>query len=181
MYGVEIAYPVDRRAEEQFLRSTRAAAAQGAVLVVSLVPDQSLRSLTKADARRANTLFEQAHRQYDTQLLVRFAPQMNGTWVRWGQQPTQFVQAFRTVARQVHTGGLGRPHGLVALVRRRLPVRFVGRSPGGPVGDGHREARHERRRPDHRGRRPLRAVLARGVVRRLGRPVHVLLRQGQGH
>ncbi|WP_309147124.1 OpgC domain-containing protein, partial [Curtobacterium sp. MCPF17_047] len=104
MYGVEIAYPVDRRAEEQFLRSTRAAAAQGAVLVVSLVPDQSLRSLTKADARRANTLFEQAHRQYDTQLLVRFAPQMNGTWVRWGQQPTQFVQAFRTVARQVHTG-----------------------------------------------------------------------------
>jgi len=104
MYGVEIAYPVDGRAEQQFLRSTRAAAAQGAVLVVSLVPDQSLGSLTPADARHANTLFERAHRQYDTQLLVRFAPQMNGTWVRWGQQPTQFVRAFRTVAKQVHAG-----------------------------------------------------------------------------
>jgi hypothetical protein len=107
MYGVEIAYPVDGRAEEQFHRSTRAAAAQGAVLVVSLVPDQSLRSLTAADARHANRLFEQAHRQYDTQLLVRFAPQMNGTWVRWGQQPTQFVQAFRTVAQRVHAGDSG--------------------------------------------------------------------------
>jgi hypothetical protein len=104
MYGVEIAYPLDGQARKQFLRATRAAASQGAVLVVSLVPDQSLRSLTTADARRADALFREVHRQYDTQLLVRFAPQMNGTWVRWGQQPTQFVKAFRTLAAQVHAG-----------------------------------------------------------------------------
>lgn len=104
MYGVEIAYPLDRRAEKQFLRATRAAASQGAVLVVSLEPGQALRTLTSADARRANALFEQVHDQYDTQVLVRFAPQMNGTWVRWGQQPTQFVRVFRALAEQVHAG-----------------------------------------------------------------------------
>jgi len=88
VYGVEIEYPFDRSARKEFLRATRAAAAQGAVLAVSLEPSQSLRSLTRADARAANRLFEQVHEQYDTQVLVRFAPQMNGTWVRWGQQPT---------------------------------------------------------------------------------------------
>ncbi len=104
MYGVEIPYPLDRSARKEFLRATRAAATQGAVLVVSFEPDRSLGSLTAADARAANTLLEDVHRQYDTQVLVRFAPQMNGTWVRWGQQPTQFVQAFRALATAVHAG-----------------------------------------------------------------------------
>ncbi|QKS20531.1 OpgC domain-containing protein [Curtobacterium sp. Csp1] len=104
MYGVEIAYPFDRSARKEFLRATRATAAQGAVLVVSLEPSQSLGSLTRADAETANRLFEEVHRQYDTRVLVRFAPQMNGTWVRWGQQPTAFVDAFRTLAGVVHAG-----------------------------------------------------------------------------
>ncbi|MBT1624186.1 OpgC domain-containing protein [Curtobacterium flaccumfaciens pv. oortii] len=104
MYGVEIDYPLDRSARRELLRATRAAATQGAVLVVSLEPGQSLRSLDAADARAANTVFQEVHEQYDTQVLVRFAPQMNGTWVRWGQQPTQFVQAFRTLATAVHGG-----------------------------------------------------------------------------
>lgn len=104
MYGVAVEYPLDRGARKEFLRATRAAAAQGAVLVVSLEPHRSLGSLTAADAGSANALFQQVHEQYDTQLLVRFAPQMNGTWVRWGQQPTQFVRAFRTLATAVHGG-----------------------------------------------------------------------------
>lgn len=104
VYGVEIEYPLDRSARKEFLRATRAAAAQGAVLAVSLEPDRSLRSLDAADARAANRLLEEVHDQYDTQVLVRFAPQMNGTWVRWGQQPTQYVKAFRTLASAVHNG-----------------------------------------------------------------------------
>jgi hypothetical protein len=103
-YGVEIQYPLDRSAERLLLRSTRAAAAQGATLGVGLAPDVALGSLTAADARRTNALFERIHRQYGTQLLVRFAPQMNGTWVRWGQQPTQYVRAFQALAGAVHTG-----------------------------------------------------------------------------
>ncbi len=104
MYGVEIAYPLDRQARKEFLRATRAAATQGAVLVASFEPDRSLRSLDAGDARAANRLLEEVHDQYDTQVLVRFAPQMNGTWVRWGQQPTQYVRAFRSLATAVHDG-----------------------------------------------------------------------------
>ncbi|WP_144766121.1 OpgC domain-containing protein [Curtobacterium sp. 9128] len=103
-YGVEIAYPVDRSAREDLLRTARSAATQGATLVVSFEPDRSLGSLTTADARRANAVLEQVRRQSETDLLVRFAPQMNGTWVRWGQQPTQFIAAFRALASQVHAG-----------------------------------------------------------------------------
>ncbi|WP_159574126.1 hypothetical protein [Curtobacterium sp. 18060] len=101
---MEIDYPLDRSARRELLRATRAAATQGAVLVVSLEPGQSLRSLDVADARAVNTVIQEVHDQYDTQVLVRFAPQMNGTWVRWGQQPTQFVQTFRTLATAVHGG-----------------------------------------------------------------------------
>ncbi|MBF4583839.1 OpgC domain-containing protein [Curtobacterium sp. VKM Ac-2865] len=103
-YGVEIQYPLDRSAERLLLRSTRAAAAQGATLVVGLEPGVALGSLTTADANGTNALFERIHRQYGTQLLVRFAPQMNGTWVRWGQQPTHYVRAFQALADAVHTG-----------------------------------------------------------------------------
>ncbi len=59
VYGVELDYPFDRSART-VRRATRARRAQGAVLVVSLEPTQSLRSLTKADAARANRLFEEA-------------------------------------------------------------------------------------------------------------------------
>ncbi|GGK97218.1 hypothetical protein GCM10009769_14250 [Curtobacterium luteum] len=104
MYGVEIDYPIGRTAERELLRSTRAAAAQGAVLVVSLEPDQELSTLTTADARKANRLLEQVHAQYGTKVLLRYAPQMNGTWVSWGQQPTDYVRTFRALATQVHDG-----------------------------------------------------------------------------
>ena len=35
-------------------------------------------------------------------VYVRFAEEMNGSWYPWGQQPREFVRAFRTVAGAVH-------------------------------------------------------------------------------
>ncbi|WP_146249116.1 MULTISPECIES: OpgC domain-containing protein [unclassified Curtobacterium] len=104
MYGIDVDYPVDARAAEQWRTAARQAAAQGAVLVVSFEPRTSLARLDAADARRADGLLEQVRKQYGTEQLVRFAPEMNGTWVRWGQQPTEFVSAFRQLARVVHAG-----------------------------------------------------------------------------
>jgi hypothetical protein len=104
MYSVEIDYPVSAKAEADWLRSARAAAAQGAVLVVDLDPDRALTSLTSTEARRANDILEAIHKQYGLEQLVRFAPQMNGTWVSWGQQPTAFVHSFRQLAAAVHGG-----------------------------------------------------------------------------
>ena len=31
-------------------------------------------------------------------VIVRFAHEMNGSWYPWGQQPTEYVAAFRRVA-----------------------------------------------------------------------------------
>jgi hypothetical protein len=104
MYELDVDYPLVGSAQKELLRSARAAAAQGAVLVVSLEPGKSLKSLTTGEAKQANALFEEIHTQYKTQILVRFAPEMNGTWVKWGQQPTAFVKDFRTLAKAVHAG-----------------------------------------------------------------------------
>ena len=104
LYGVNIDYPLDQGAVEEWRRSARAAAAQGAVLVVSLEPTGRLADLDAADARRADDLLTEIDRQYGTLQLVRFAPEMNGNWQRWGQQPTAFVGAFRALADVVHAG-----------------------------------------------------------------------------
>ncbi len=104
LYGVNVDYPLDRRAGDEWRRSARAAAAQGAVLVVSLEPTGRLSDLDAADARRADDLLTEIDQQYGTLQLVRFAPEMNGNWQRWGQQPTAFVGAFRELADVVHAG-----------------------------------------------------------------------------
>ena len=104
LYGVRVDYPLDREATDEWRRSARAAAAQGAVLVVSLEPTGRLAELDDADARRADDLLTEIDEQYGTLQLVRFAPEMNGNWQRWGQQPTAFVEAFRGLADVVHTG-----------------------------------------------------------------------------
>jgi hypothetical protein len=38
---------------------------------------------------------------------LRFAHEMNGGWYPWGQQPTEYVRAFRVVATAIHTNAAG--------------------------------------------------------------------------
>lgn len=104
LYGVNIDYPLDSDAAERWRTSARAAAAQGAVLVVSLEPSEDLSALDADEAGRADDLLTEIHDQYGTLQLVRFAPEMNGNWQTWGQQPTEFVRAFSEFADVVHAG-----------------------------------------------------------------------------
>jgi hypothetical protein len=78
------------------------AASQGAVAVLSLEPQVALRDLTDDDAQVLATDLVALHDRLDTHFLVLFAPEMNGSWVTWGQQPQAYVDAFRTVAAAVH-------------------------------------------------------------------------------
>ena len=107
LYQLTLTYPIDTDAAAQWRSSARAVAAQGSVLVLSLLPSVPLDQLTDADAQAANALLEEIHDQYGTQQLVRFAPEMNGTWIAWGQQPTAFIHAFATLANTVHVGNSG--------------------------------------------------------------------------
>ena len=107
LYELTLPYPIDDNAAAQWRTSARAVATQGAVLVLSLLPSKDLEDLTDADAVAAEDLLAEVHDQYGTQQLVRFAPEMNGTWISWGQQPTAFIDAFSRVADTIHDGDSG--------------------------------------------------------------------------
>jgi hypothetical protein len=78
------------------------AAAQGAVASLVLEPQEDLRDLTEEDAADLGEELAALHERLGTHFLVRFAPEMNGWWTSWGQQPAAYVDAFRTVADAVH-------------------------------------------------------------------------------
>jgi len=106
-YAVRIPYPLDERADGEWQRAATQAAAQGTALTITLEPSVDLDRLSDADATALNARLEGYASQYDTRQLVRFAPEMNGSWQRWGQQPTQYVRAFDGVAAAVHAGSSG--------------------------------------------------------------------------
>ncbi|SDQ13397.1 OpgC domain-containing protein [Microbacterium sp. cf332] len=106
-YAVRLSYPLDDRARQDWSRAATAASAQGAVLVLSMEPRVALADLTGDDAAAFTAMLDRMHDDYGTHHLVRFAPEMNGSWTTWGQQPREFVRAFETVADAVHAGGSG--------------------------------------------------------------------------
>jgi hypothetical protein len=73
----------------------------GQMMLLTLNPDAGLAGVT---AETANALaFDLARFNADgVPVIVRFAPDMNGSWYSWGQQPTSYIAAFRTVAAAVH-------------------------------------------------------------------------------
>lgn len=101
-YAQVVRYPLsddDRTYLRQFVDQ---AAQQGALAVVTLEPTVPLEELTDAHARTLADELRRLHRRDDSRFLVRFAPEMNGSWTAWGQQPEAYVSAFRTVADAVH-------------------------------------------------------------------------------
>nr|WP_221420851.1 OpgC domain-containing protein [Conyzicola lurida] len=107
MYELTLPYPISEDAAAQWRTTARAVATQGAVLVLSFLPSEALGDLTASDAEAAESLLAEMHDQYGTQQLLRFAPEMNGTWISWGQQPNAYVDAFTLVADTVHAGDSG--------------------------------------------------------------------------
>jgi len=106
-YAIRLSYPLDDRSRQDWSRAATAASARGAVLVLSMEPRVPLADLTPDDAAAFNDTLEQVQSDYDIHHLVRFAPEMNGSWTTWGQQPREFVRAFESVAETVHEGASG--------------------------------------------------------------------------
>jgi hypothetical protein len=102
LYSQRVNYPLTDDDATYLRQFAEQSATQGAVAAVTLEPTVSLTELTGADAEQLGRELAELHDQLDLVLLVRFAPEMNGTWYGWGQQPTQYVAAFRTVADAVH-------------------------------------------------------------------------------
>ena len=76
------------------------------VLLLTLEPWGGLVGVTEAVAEELAIRLDGYNRQ-GVPVVVRFAPEMNGHWYGWGQQPTAYVAAFRRIAAAVHAGAPG--------------------------------------------------------------------------
>ncbi|MCF6376469.1 hypothetical protein L2K70_02530 [Nocardioides KLBMP 9356] len=102
LYGQSVHYPLTADDRDYLAQFAELAATQGAVAVLSLEPQVALDELTADDAEVLADELARLDDRLDTHVLVRFAPEMNGSWVVWGQQPKAYVAAFRRVADAVH-------------------------------------------------------------------------------
>ena len=71
------------------------------MLLLTLDPYRGLDTVTDDVAEELAIRLDGYNRR-GVPVVVRFAPEMNGHWYRWGQQPTAFVAAFRRIAEALH-------------------------------------------------------------------------------
>lgn len=76
--------------------------AVGGVGLVTLEPHDGLGAVTPEAAGELASVLAAAWTDHGVPTLVRFAHEMNGSWYPWGQQPSAYVAAFRTVAAAIH-------------------------------------------------------------------------------
>ena len=80
---------------------SRQSAQAKAIGVLTMQPP-SLARLNEEDASKFAAAVARATQDDDSFLLLRFAPEMNGSWTPWGRRPVTYVRAFRTLADAVH-------------------------------------------------------------------------------
>lgn len=100
--GGTFSYPLDAEQKTRIREFLQSVARQGAVAQLTIEPRLELTELRSTDADELARLLEELHNQLETKIVVRFAPEMNAPWSRWGQQPADYVKAFRSVAGSVH-------------------------------------------------------------------------------
>jgi hypothetical protein len=101
-YAQRVDFPLETDDVYYLEDFVRQAASQGAVASVVVEPQVDLDEVTEDDAADLGAELAGLHERFGTHFLVRFAPEMNGWWTSWGQQPAAYVDAFRTVATAVH-------------------------------------------------------------------------------
>ena len=77
-------------------------AAAGAIPIIALQPTAPLSTLDRDDAEALVRALEEIARPAGASFYLSFAPDMNGTWVGWGQQPADYRAAFTDLAAVVH-------------------------------------------------------------------------------
>jgi hypothetical protein len=152
LYAQRVRYPLTEDDRDYLAGFAELTATQGAVPVLTLEPQVALTELRPQDADLLGQELADLHERYDSHFLVRFAPEMNGSWTIWGQQPDRYVAAFRTVADAVHDAAgehaemvwspaygagypFGRSYGAVDAAGRRI-TQVLDTDGDGTVDDG---------------------------------------------
>jgi hypothetical protein len=74
------------------------ASAQGAYVLLTIRPEVPLEQVDDARVSVLAAQVADVAGGYEGTIFIRFAPQMNASWVPWGQQPEAYTEAFRVVA-----------------------------------------------------------------------------------
>ena len=97
--GHDVSFPI-QGAEKGYLREfLTQSAASGAHALITVNPTVPLTDINAAGAADFARQLEELAQGFPGKLLIRFAPDMNSSWVSWGQQPGEYVAAYRAAAR----------------------------------------------------------------------------------
>jgi hypothetical protein len=95
---------------EEDQRNVMSAVAQiravGGSLLLTLEPSGGLSTVTDSVALDI-AQFSAEINEAGVPVIIRFAHEMNGSWYAWGQQPIEYIAAFRRVATAVHNAAPG--------------------------------------------------------------------------
>jgi hypothetical protein len=78
----------------------------GGMLLLTLEPMEGLEAVTEQHADDLAGMLADFNTN-GVPVIVRFAHEMNGSWYPWGQQPDEYIAAFRRVADAVHRDAPG--------------------------------------------------------------------------
>ncbi|MCU1634411.1 MAG: hypothetical protein JWM61_3063 [Micrococcaceae bacterium] len=74
---------------------------EGGMLLLTLEPMDGLTAVTDEHAQELAGMLARFNTN-GVPVIVRFAHEMNGSWYPWGQQPVEYIAAFKRVADAVH-------------------------------------------------------------------------------
>ncbi|MBT2532621.1 OpgC domain-containing protein [Arthrobacter sp. ISL-48] len=98
VFGHEISIPFRASEEPNVRQFLGQAAAQGSHALLTVTPTDPLEQIDAAAASEFTAAVTRISAGFRGKLLIRFAPDMNASWVDWGQQPAAYRSAFRAVA-----------------------------------------------------------------------------------
>ncbi|GAB14495.1 hypothetical protein ARGLB_073_00130 [Arthrobacter globiformis NBRC 12137] len=103
IFGHDIALRLQESEKVHIRAFFRQSDAQGAHALLTVKPSRSMDQVSADDAAAFARTVEQLSNGFRGKLYIRFAPDMNTSWVSWGQQPEAYKKAFRAVAKAFKT------------------------------------------------------------------------------
>jgi len=104
--GEYLDLPLTDEVRDQALRHARAAATVGAAYLLTVTSSGGLGSVTQEAADAIASLCAAITGQR-VPVVLRFGHEMNASWYAWGEQPTEYVDAYRRVALAVRHAAPG--------------------------------------------------------------------------
>lgn len=102
VFGHDIAFPYRQSEQANLQGFLEQSSLQGSHAMFTVKPSVPLEQIDDAAAEAFAGELRRLASGFKGQLLIRFAPDMNASWVEWGQQPAAYRDAFRKVAAAFH-------------------------------------------------------------------------------